>query len=351
MRGPSAPRPPGTMRVPREKSRRHDRSSSAWAAAKNGAPNPSATEPDTTASGRSSRLATDATARPTSVPVRSTSSGGACSGARPVMARIAVPDASASAQPCAAAAAPASGFDDHVTDVARVAVGTVEQPAVEHDAAADAGRHDHRDVVALTGGGAEPAFSEGQRLRVVVDPGRQTGVHAEPVAQRELAPRGDVDRRHEGAAVAHRSARTDTASVGARAQLGRERVEHRRQRREQNFGIARLGCRRPGAGDDPTVAVDDRRGQLGAADVDGDHGVHGSGNLSVACRDVRATTQIGESFVGDGVDAAHVNTVLGRYGGPVEAAWATALATPRPGHAAFVAVLRPICRCSRSRCS
>jgi 5,6,7,8-tetrahydromethanopterin hydro-lyase len=54
-----------------------------------------------------------------------------------------------------------------------------------------------------------------------------------------------------------------------------------------------------------------------------------------------ATTQIGESFVGDGVDAAHVNTVLGRYGGPVETAWATALATPRPGNAAFVAVLRP----------
>jgi 5,6,7,8-tetrahydromethanopterin hydro-lyase len=53
------------------------------------------------------------------------------------------------------------------------------------------------------------------------------------------------------------------------------------------------------------------------------------------------TTQIGESFVGDGVDAAHINTVLGRYGGPVETAWATALATPRPGHAAFVAVLRP----------
>src|SRR3954468_18996217 len=54
-----------------------------------------------------------------------------------------------------------------------------------------------------------------------------------------------------------------------------------------------------------------------------------------------SSTQIGESFVGDGVDAAHINTVLGRYGGPVETAWATALATPRPGNAAFVAVLRP----------
>ena len=36
-----------------------------------------------------------------------------------------------------------------------------------------------------------------------------------------------------------------------------------------------------------------------------------------------------------------MNTVLGRKGGPVETAWATALATPRQGHIPFVAVLRP----------
>ncbi len=50
---------------------------------------------------------------------------------------------------------------------------------------------------------------------------------------------------------------------------------------------------------------------------------------------------IGESFVGEGAEAAHVNTVLGDRHGPVGAAWATALATPRAGHAAFVTVLRP----------
>jgi 5,6,7,8-tetrahydromethanopterin hydro-lyase len=50
---------------------------------------------------------------------------------------------------------------------------------------------------------------------------------------------------------------------------------------------------------------------------------------------------IGESFVGDGAEAAHVNTVLGRRDGPVGTAWATALASPRPGNAAFVAVVRP----------
>lgn len=52
-------------------------------------------------------------------------------------------------------------------------------------------------------------------------------------------------------------------------------------------------------------------------------------------------TQVGEAFAGSGPEAAHVNTVLGGKGGPVETAWATALATPRAGHSAFVAVVRP----------
>jgi 5,6,7,8-tetrahydromethanopterin hydro-lyase len=50
---------------------------------------------------------------------------------------------------------------------------------------------------------------------------------------------------------------------------------------------------------------------------------------------------IGESFVGDGADAAHVNVVLGPRDGPAGTAWATALATPRPGHVPFVAVMQP----------
>jgi len=50
---------------------------------------------------------------------------------------------------------------------------------------------------------------------------------------------------------------------------------------------------------------------------------------------------IGESFVGDGVNAAHINVVLGRRDGPVGTAWASALATPSAGHAPFVAVAAP----------
>jgi 5,6,7,8-tetrahydromethanopterin hydro-lyase len=52
-------------------------------------------------------------------------------------------------------------------------------------------------------------------------------------------------------------------------------------------------------------------------------------------------TQYGEAFAGTGLEAAHLNTVLGDKGGPVEVAWNTALATPREGHAGFVVVAQP----------
>jgi 5,6,7,8-tetrahydromethanopterin hydro-lyase len=55
----------------------------------------------------------------------------------------------------------------------------------------------------------------------------------------------------------------------------------------------------------------------------------------------RPDMEIGEAFVGEGFDAAHVNTVIGKRAGPVGTAWATALATPTAGHAPFVAVLQP----------
>lgn len=51
--------------------------------------------------------------------------------------------------------------------------------------------------------------------------------------------------------------------------------------------------------------------------------------------------QLGESFVGDGVNAAHINTVLGDREGPAGIAWASAFASPSAGHVPFVAVLQP----------
>jgi 5,6,7,8-tetrahydromethanopterin hydro-lyase len=63
--------------------------------------------------------------------------------------------------------------------------------------------------------------------------------------------------------------------------------------------------------------------------------------VSPARRAAAFATQLGEGFAGAGADAAHVNTVLGARGGPVETAFATSLATPTQGHARFVTVLRP----------
>jgi len=54
-----------------------------------------------------------------------------------------------------------------------------------------------------------------------------------------------------------------------------------------------------------------------------------------------STVEIGESFIGAGANAAHINTVLGDRHGPVGTAWATALATPSAGHVPFMAVLKP----------
>jgi 5,6,7,8-tetrahydromethanopterin hydro-lyase len=51
--------------------------------------------------------------------------------------------------------------------------------------------------------------------------------------------------------------------------------------------------------------------------------------------------QLGESFVGSGANAAHVNVVLGARDGPVATAWATALATPSAGHTPFVVTAHP----------
>src|SRR5262249_14663694 len=50
---------------------------------------------------------------------------------------------------------------------------------------------------------------------------------------------------------------------------------------------------------------------------------------------------IGESYIGEGAEAAHVNTVFGERSRPVRLAWASALAGPRAGHAPCVAGVVP----------
>src|SRR5688572_29054389 len=53
------------------------------------------------------------------------------------------------------------------------------------------------------------------------------------------------------------------------------------------------------------------------------------------------TTQFGEGSAGSGAEAAHTSTVLGLRGGAIEAAWASALATPSKGYPRLVVNVRP----------
>jgi 5,6,7,8-tetrahydromethanopterin hydro-lyase len=50
---------------------------------------------------------------------------------------------------------------------------------------------------------------------------------------------------------------------------------------------------------------------------------------------------IGEGFEGNGGNAAHINLLLGPKQGPIATAWATAAASPGPGHIPFQVVLKP----------
>lgn len=50
---------------------------------------------------------------------------------------------------------------------------------------------------------------------------------------------------------------------------------------------------------------------------------------------------IGESFIGSGPNAAHINVMVGPRSGPVGNAWAGALSSPTKGHLPFMVVLQP----------
>ena len=50
---------------------------------------------------------------------------------------------------------------------------------------------------------------------------------------------------------------------------------------------------------------------------------------------------IGESFIGSGPNAAHINVMIGPRTGPVGSAWAGALSSPTIGHLPFMVVLQP----------
>lgn len=50
---------------------------------------------------------------------------------------------------------------------------------------------------------------------------------------------------------------------------------------------------------------------------------------------------IGESFIGSGPNAAHINVMIGEKSGPVGFAFASALSSPTKGHLPYMVVLQP----------
>jgi hypothetical protein len=162
-----------------------------------------------------------------------------------------------------------------VPDVSRVAVGAVEQPAVEHDATAHAGRHDHGDEVARARGRALPTLADGQRLGVVVDERGQTGARLQPGAQREAAPGPDVERRDRLPAQRHRPATTHAADHhGAARGRSPDGLDQRDQRVEDHLGVGGRRSRRGRRPQQLAVRGDEGGRELGAADVDRERHVH-----------------------------------------------------------------------------
>src|SRR5690606_5050480 len=169
----------------------------------------------------------------------------------------------------AAVAAAAAGwsavrFHDDVSDVPRVAGAAVDEPAAEDEAAADAGRDDHAQHVRDAPPGPAPVFGHGQADGVVVDPYRNTREQgAEPGAQREAPPAGDVERRDDAGGPGHRAAAAD-ADAGHPAGEGRD---HGEERLPEGFGVRVLRGRRSPHLQNGAVGGHAGGGQFGAADV------------------------------------------------------------------------------------
>ncbi len=56
---------------------------------------------------------------------------------------------------------------------------------------------------------------------------------------------------------------------------------------------------------------------------------------------MKKTFQVGEGFFGEGVNAAHINTVLGHKSGPAGISFINSLASPTIGHIPFLVVWKP----------
>ena len=234
--------PPGTMRAPRAKSRRAERSSSAWAAAKKASPKPSATEPATTARRRSSRFATEATrpadepARPAPAPRRRPP---------PPVARCGRRSRCPTPRPRGSPRAPqAHGRPSGSTMTWPMCPALPSAPSRRRPSSTMPPPTPVDTTMAMKsrcpGRRPEPALAQGERLGVVVDVDGQARA-PRPAGARSGNPRhaGDVQRRHRPRrrAVIGPPEPTPQATSSPRPDL----ADGLEQRREHGLAVARRG--------------------------------------------------------------------------------------------------------------
>ena len=137
---------------------------------------------------------------------------------------------------------------------------SLDQPAVQDQAAADAGRDDHAEHVAHAPARSPPVLADGHGDRVVMHPHRDAReALQQPGAQREGPPGRDVERRHHAFRPFHRAAgaAAHPGQPGRAADLGavQDAREQRVEGAPQLLGIhiARRGYLRPA--DQPATRV------------------------------------------------------------------------------------------------
>lgn len=173
---------------------------------------------------------------------------------------------------------PAARFDDDVTDVARVATRTIEQFAVQNDAAADAGRHDHREEIVVAASGALPPFAESERLRIAVTEDGQAREVPQPLCERKVPPTRNVEWRDEFGIGRAWSGGTDSNRERHRSVLAARANQHLRhesaQIAEERFFRLRGVDSTPSTVDHRAIGGDETCGDLGPTDVDCHDHVH-----------------------------------------------------------------------------
>lgn len=167
------------------------------------------------------------------------------------------------------------GIGDDMADVAGVATAAVDQPATEHETTTDTGRYDHAEHVRHTAPSTAPVLGDDDGHCVVVDAYGNAGIgRREPVAQREVTPGEQVDRRHHPLGPPHRAATSDTDTHhGGSASVAEHLLAHSVQPVPDCLGVILRTLHRgsPRARKDFAVWRHQSGGDLRTSDVDREH--------------------------------------------------------------------------------